>query len=136
MEVKIYHRVDRGMFMPVGSLGPALHELAYTYDIPDGGELPDLESIWRANNRVDGSPVEVVPDSHRSLSVGDVVQVAETSWAVDRVGFEEIDPRLLLTLADIEDSDVFRVVWFDGVASVEPTTKMMLTVEEEFGVGR
>ena len=50
-----------------------------------------LAKTWRAMNRVDGSAVEKVPDGERSLSVGDVVVVDGTAYAVAPTGWAQVD---------------------------------------------
>lgn len=71
----------------------ALRE-AYTVELVVGDELPDapvlLERVYRAANRVDGSPVEQVPTGERSLSMGDVVVLGEGAWSVAAFGFEPV----------------------------------------------
>ena len=89
--VTIYHRNDRDRFMEA-SYGSPTYEWAYAYETDNWG----LETIWRANNHVDGSPVEVLPNISRSLSVGDVVEIVPvvgkaTYHSVDSFGFSEIN---------------------------------------------
>lgn len=81
-----------GMFF--NFCGGCIARVAYRYDSPTA----DLNDIYRANNRVDGSEVEVVPSTSRSLSVGDVVVLHEgrifyggKAYKVCNFGFEEVD---------------------------------------------
>lgn len=95
MLIGIYHRTDDWRFLSIedtlaSETGEPRLELAYTYE----GD-PDLNRIFRANNRVDGSAVEVIPEGHRSLSVGDVVVTGEIAFTVDPVGWSRVDPDVL-----------------------------------------
>jgi len=68
-------------------------ERAYEYEIRPEGSDPrgrTLETIWRQNNHVDGTEVvaNIIPPV-RSLSVGDVVGLDGSYYAVARIGFVE-----------------------------------------------
>ena len=86
-QVTVYHRNDRDRFMEA-SYGTPTYEVAYSYQTPEGS---DLEWVWRANNRVDGSPIEILPETSRSLSVGDAVAFGGHFWTVANFGFNEIN---------------------------------------------
>ena len=91
--VRILHRVDDSAFFEA-SFAPDEFALREAYEYENTHSLLDiplrLEDAWRENNRVDGSDIEKVPDGIRSLSVGDVVIIGESAWAVAGIGFEII----------------------------------------------
>jgi hypothetical protein len=61
---------------------------AEQFPLPGDGAL---EHVFRAHNAVDGTERNVTLRI-RSLSVGDVVQLDERAFAVDSVGWTEIEP--------------------------------------------
>lgn len=62
------------------------YRFAYSYI----GTSEDLGAIYRENNRVDGSDLEVLPETSRSLSVGDIVSVKGGLFAVMPLGWHEL----------------------------------------------
>ena len=110
--ITIYNRTDRSRFWTIQKArefgdDPIL-EVAYRYadDVPFGETADDsLNRAWRANNRVDGSAVEMLPDDKRSLCVGDVIRFGEgfasRCWQVMEVGFEPVGT---LEVADMVES--------------------------------
>lgn len=62
----------------------------YTLQVPNGQTVEaTLEAVWRDQVIVDGSerPAKL---GHRSLTVGDVVQLEDRAWAVDLTGWREV----------------------------------------------
>ena len=111
--ITIYHRVaDEGIGWDEFSAGDSL-ETAYAYvDEEWDGEadgvdpLPFLSNVYRQNNAVDGTEINV-QKGKRSLSVGDVVGLPDnTYWTVNRLGWgpvDEIDVGLALTSNEYEE---------------------------------
>lgn len=107
--ITIFHRMsDRGIGWDEFSAGDTL-EVAYAYvddkdewdeEADDVDPLPFLSTVYRRNNAVDGSEINV-QKGKRSLSVGDVVGLPNnTFWTVNRLGWgpvDEIDVGLALT---------------------------------------
>jgi hypothetical protein len=60
-----------------------IHQYGYQTD------RTDLEDIFRDNNAVDGTEVNV-KFKRRSLSVGDVAQIDDRFYSVESIGWEEI----------------------------------------------
>ena len=110
--VTIYHQVDEGMFREFDAQTSRL-ERTYTYVDEAWDDEADpvdptvfLERVFRRNNAVDGSEINVQKDK-RSLSVGDVVGLPDnTYFAVSGLGWNEvseIDVGLAQTSSMYED---------------------------------
>lgn len=101
MRIDIFHRTDEDRFWNLkDSQSPTL-EFAYSYedefDVTD--PIRSLERVFRRNNRVDGSAIEVVPEDKRSLSTGDAVVVYGTrmaAWTVESFGWGEVPTETLI----------------------------------------
>jgi DNA-directed RNA polymerase subunit RPC12/RpoP len=96
--ISIYHRVaDEGIGWDEFSAGDTL-ETAYAYvdeewdEEADGVDpLPFLSDVYRDNNAVDGTEINV-QKGKRSLSVGDVVGLPDnTYWTILRMGWAQVD---------------------------------------------
>ncbi len=77
MDITIFHRIGQDLFIESAQTlqyedGKVEFELAYTYKT----HRNSLEEIWRDNNAVDGSEINVKLEK-RSLSVGDVVGIGD-----------------------------------------------------------
>lgn len=102
-QVSIYHRTGRDMFMEASHVfsygGEVAFELAYTYDT----DRDDLEQIFRDNNAVDGTEINVEKNK-RSLSIGDVVVLGynilyvtpREVHEVQSIGFAPVDERKVI----------------------------------------
>lgn len=64
---------------------PKLVVEAYSYET----DRTQLAEIWRDNNAVDGTEVNV-KHQMRSLSVGDIVKVGHGHWLVRPMGWENV----------------------------------------------
>jgi hypothetical protein len=96
--ITIYHRVsDEGIGWDEFSAGDSL-ETAYAYvdeewdgELDSVDPLPFLSNVFRNNNAVDGTEINV-QKGKRSLSVGDVVGLPDhTHWTVNRLGWAQVD---------------------------------------------
>ncbi len=94
MKVTIYHSTARGFrLMPWSSDAPMSR--VDKFELP-ADQFPEpsedaLEHVFRIHNAVDGTERNVRLGI-RSLSVGDVVQLDEHAFAVDPIGWTEIEP--------------------------------------------
>ena len=105
--ITVYHRVGEGQFREFNGAVDNQLETAYAYVDNDWDEeadgvdpLPFLEGVFRNNNSVDGTEINV-QKGKRSLSVGDVVGLPDnTYWTVNGLGWapvDEIDVGLAIT---------------------------------------
>ena len=95
--ISIYHRVGEGQFREFnGAVDNQLeHVYSYLDDTWDDDDSTDptvfLERVFRQNNSVDGNEINVQKNK-RSLSVGDVVGLPDTTyWTVNGLGWEQVD---------------------------------------------
>lgn len=102
--IEVWHRTDDNEFREI-SVGDNA-QLASMYDYPvDLSRVLSADPVltyvhhqaFRVNNHVDGSVCEVVPDSVRSLSVGDVLVIRPVDgslprvFTVDRTGWRDLN---------------------------------------------
>jgi hypothetical protein len=108
IRVSIFHNVSYGSRFTVWTPEAAM-ALVDEYDVPAAevqGEDVDrsvdrlLGRVWREQNVVDGHerPAKL---GHRSLSVGDVVQLCERAFAVQSIGWRPIDPAAIRRAAAV-----------------------------------
>ena len=101
--ITVLHRTDRGRMSAIW-LGEAEYTEAYSYETSPSGT--PLEQIWRDNNRVDGSPNEMVPDGFRSLCTGDLVRIGDSPEVhlVMMVGWATFDTMADFTAEQANDT--------------------------------
>lgn len=102
-EITIYHGYEFDGRMVAGLPGMTLPDIlveAYTYQTFDD----ELDAIWRQNNAVDGTEVNVQNEA-RSLSVGDVVGINGVLWLVESLGWTELEglPGELVTAENVTE---------------------------------
>jgi hypothetical protein len=110
MRVSIFHNISHDSRFTDWTPAAAM-ALVDEYDIPAPdveGDQADVElqqqqvlgRVWREQNAVDGSerPVRL---GHRSLSVGDVVQLDGRAFAVRSLGWRQIDPARIRRAASV-----------------------------------
>ena len=98
--ITVYHRVGEGQFREFNGAVDNQLETAYAYVDNDWDEeadgvdpLPFLEGVFRNNNSVDGTEINV-QKGKRSLSVGDAVGLPDnTHWTVNGLGWAPVDER-------------------------------------------
>ena len=95
--ISIYHRVGEGQFREFNGAVDNQLEHVYTYldatwdDDDSTDPTVFLERVFRQNNSVDGNEINVQKNK-RSLSVGDVVGLPDTTyWTVNGLGWEQVD---------------------------------------------
>lgn len=91
MNVTLYHRTDNWQMTGFNREELTLAK-AYSFEVEVDVENihRTLEHIFRINNRVDGSAIEIVPYNSRSMCAGDVVVIGETAWFCASVGWEPL----------------------------------------------
>jgi hypothetical protein len=91
MKVTIYHSTF--CLMPWSSDAPMSRVDEFELPTEQFAEPSDeaLEHVFRIHNAVDGTERNVRLEL-RSLSVGDVVQLDERAFAVEPIGWTEIEP--------------------------------------------